>query len=164
VEYTHNLHALIEAIRSGDGFQPKVAYIRFHLRIYSSDNDLFAFQPVIVQTAGTISDTANVAVTNISAMLDSAIDDVFGHQKIGPMKIGRRIPGNSSANNFVGIEVTLEVPANVLEILNREAESERLQNLSFVLVGATQNNDTLLSFDGFVEIAYVEVRKKIILR
>jgi hypothetical protein len=60
------------------------------------------------------------------------------------------------------IETTITLPAKVLNILNKESESERLQDLYLGYVGI---GDTLtLIVKTVYAIEYTEVRQKIVIR
>jgi len=174
VENLANLHDLLETIRSEDGNQILASKIRISYRLYEPEEALVAqaqgymVVPVAVQTAGTITDTVNLAIpSNIGTMLNTATDDVFGYQllkKPADVSRTRAGPGNTGDSLFT-VESSVEVPGNLLFILNKETETERLQNIFFCLVGSfAKSTDPGFRVDIFIEIYYQETRKTIQIR
>lgn len=163
-ENLNEIYSTLGSLSTNDGQKPKVSSIKFHLRIYSRYT--FGICPIVVQTAGAFTDTVDIDSYNIDEILDSAVDDVFGYQVVSPCGLAKRVPTDDSTAvglNF-GIQRTVEIPGNILQIINREVESERLQALIFGFVGfGTMANQTL-NFERSIEIDYVGVSKKIILR
>jgi hypothetical protein len=159
------LHNLIEGILSVDGYKPKVSSIKIHLRMYSEQ--VFSIQPIVVQTAGTFSDTVDNANSVVETLLNDAIDDVFGYQRIGNVSTAKRVPtsdASSSSGTELGIQRTVEIPGNILGILNKEVETERLQALYFGFVGIMTANTQNITVESCVEVTYSTISKKIILR
>jgi hypothetical protein len=159
-----SVHSIIEGIRSGDGLHMLCKQILLHVR--SNSIEPFWVLPVLVQTAGNFADTNNLASHNIAELLDSAIDDVFGYQRLSPTgKVGRRAPvDDGSTNPTYCAEFTVTLPGNVLAILNKETETERLQDLILGLVGITNATSQAIAFETFVEVHYIEKQRNIVLR
>ena len=163
-ENLKDLSALLESIAALEGAKAQVSKLFITFRIVSKSN--FAITPLIVQTAGTFADTVDSELKIIDKLLDAAIDDVFGYQRLQPMKVARKVPVNDNAvdteANFA-LQFSLEIPSNVLQILNKESETERLQNIYLGLIGHAR---TLEPIDcvTYWNIDYKTVSKKIILR
>jgi hypothetical protein len=159
-----SLHDIIEGIRSGDGLHMLCKQILFHVRI---DSVLpYWVLPVVVQTAGTFTDSVNLASHVIAELLDSAIDDVFGYQRLSPTgKVGRRSPvDDGSSEPTYCVEFTITLPANVLQTLNKETETERLQDLILGLVGFSNSTSQQINAKLYVEVHYIEKQRNIVLR
>ena len=159
-----DLSAIVDTIGALNGAKINVKKIRIHLRIYSEET--FIYQPLVVQTAGAW--TADVTSANyiVDKILDENIDDVFGYQPLTDTKVSRRVPTDVQTDDtgrITGSEITIELPGSILQILNKEAETERLQNLLFGVVGRTNVVQTI-KLRLFVAYEYTIVRKKLILR
>lgn len=158
------LSALLETLQTG-GHKAHVRRVRVQIR-HTAD-EYFAAQLVVVQTAGTWSQVLDGS-TNVDTILDASIDDVFGSSLIGPYQLAKRAPVNdptvsSQTMTFI-IETTRELPQHLVQILNKEVSTERLQNLFIGSIftvgqGASQINSTY-----FIEIDYTLDRKTIVLR
>jgi hypothetical protein len=161
--YAHDLlsesiHTLIEGIRSEDGINIKVDQILFHIRIYCTE--VFSFSPAIVQTAGTFTNQTNLSERIFSSMLNVAIDDVFGYDLIDNHKVARKVP---VATEDFGLEFTMSVPRKHLNIINKETETERLQDLLLCIAGVGSNGAGM-PYDITTTVRYTEQRKTVILR
>jgi hypothetical protein len=163
IESLGDLHTIVENLGSAsDGIRKKINKFLIHVRMYS--NEQFAVQPLAVQTAGTITDTVDLSGHEADQNLDTAIDDLFGFQKLSPnWKQSRKVPHFDATYDF-GCEFTIEIPQHLRNILNKEAETERLQNLYAVLhIIATQNSQ-VIRLDVLREIEFYGERKNIVLR
>lgn len=160
-----NLHSMIEAISGADGVQIQVSAMRIHIRLYieSEVQDAFCIIPVIVQTVGTWTSTADLANNTIRQMLDSCIGDVLGYTPLGSLRVSKLLPTHDS--HISGMEFTLSIPQHILQLLNKETESERLQHLLVGLVGKFEHQDNAnLIGTAYVESLYTERRKSIVIR
>jgi hypothetical protein len=158
-----NLHDLIEGIKSGDGIQIRISSIAIDLRIVAANDDYhFIIQPVMVQTAGTWTDTADLSQRVVGEMLDASIDDVFGFQLIGEAKTARRL--FPVANMIHGFEIRIMVPTNIVQLLNKETETERLQNVLFGVVGVCLTSSDIVAHYYTARVRYTEERKSITIR
>jgi hypothetical protein len=118
----------------------------------------------VVQTAGTWTDNPNNVSRIIAEMLDTDIDDVFGFQKLRGQMVSKRMRTDAGGSGAVqGMEFTLNIPSNLLLLLNKETETERLQNLYLGCVGLGDVGD-VVGFRVFDEIEYTEQRKNITIR
>jgi len=160
-----NLSTLVEGILALEGAKPKVQSIQVQLRAYSEEN--FTLSPFIVQTAGTITDTVDIDAYIQDLTLDPAIDDVFGFQSLGITRNAKRVPSmdaSGASGKELAIETTILIPGNVLEIINKEAETERLQNLYLVLITRPKSNNQVIEINTLMVTDFVVVRKGIVLR
>jgi hypothetical protein len=151
-----DLSTIIEGLTT-DGQSVKIS--RIHVAIRAGCTEVFSLQPVVVQTAGTVTDTVDQTTGNLDALLASAINDVFGSQVIGNWITSKAKPGSYDEM----VEIDFDIPSNVLGILNKETETERLQNLILALVGYGRSVQ-VTAIDVAYTIYYVLVRKSIILR
>jgi hypothetical protein len=164
-EEFQDLHSLAETIGGTDGKTIYVHAIELHIRVYSGDGDsTFVITPVVVQTAGNLVDTANLAARSVHELLNGACDDVLGYQVLGPSSVARKIPDDATNAYHWGVEITRQVPGNLLQILNKEVETERLQSLHVGLVGVPQTGTSNLLVEYFLLLHYTERRKKVQLR
>jgi hypothetical protein len=125
-------------------------------------------QPIIVQTAGTFTDTVALGpLYSNAAILDACIDDVFGYNRITQRAlVGKRMPpdvGHAAPAYIFAAETTIDLPAHVRELLNKETETERLQTLYLGLTGQGVNGDTLNVYC-VIDILYTEQKKSIVIR
>jgi hypothetical protein len=161
------IYASLEAMEDVDGYQPKVTEIRSHIRIYSKHVTAsfpFLVCPVIVQTAGNLVDNDNETVTTVAKAIDDNCDDVVGCYPFDP-KVSKRLPtgNNSQPLEACGCEFTLVVPPHLIQLINKELETERLQELYTALVGVGTSAQTLV-VHYYTVVKYVQVRKNIIIR
>lgn len=155
-----DLHTNLEALRAEDGGQVKVLSIRTTYTCYGdAAGDSFAILPIVVQTAGTWTDNVDVNTRRVSEVLADAIDDVFGYQSLAP----NCAAGRYLASGVFVARISTPVPQNILQILNRELESEKLQSLYTGLVIAS-HDVTVVTIKAVTEIKYIETRKQIIMR
>jgi len=160
-----DLHGLVESIRAADGIQIQVSEIRMAVRITGLANkDPFGLVPVAVQTAGTFTSNDSVSYRVIAEMLDQAIDDVFGYQPLSEPKFSRLLVKSDSTSAYQGLEFTLVIPSNILQLLNKESETERLQTAYVGFVGVVHDTDDTLTFHVTTSVKYTERRKKLVIR
>jgi hypothetical protein len=166
-ENVQDLHDLVESLVSGDGQKPLIKEVTFQIRANmaaaSFESNGHIVQPVVVQTAGTWTSNVDVDTPIEDVCLDGAIDDVFGYQRLGnpqAVKLARR--GNGEAGRKA-VETVRTLPQNILQILNKETETERLQNLYFGLVGKNYGT-TNLNFRVFITVKFRMISKRIISR
>jgi hypothetical protein len=94
-------------------------------------------------------------------LLNQAIDDVFGFDKLSQFKgIGRRLPGV----DLHGCEFAVMLPPKHIQLLNKEMESERLQDLIIGLVGRGQQSDVDIDYYAIIEVLYKEEHKAVVVR
>ena len=164
-EQAIDLSAVIDSMSGSEQGKVRIKKIRIGLRHVSEE--YFAAQLVVVQTAGTWSQVLDQA-TYVDTILDAAISDVYGSKLIGPFQLAKRTPVNDTTVGVqtmtFAVESTRELPQHLVQLLNKEAESERLQNLLVGSIfvagqGASQINSTY-----FFEIDYELTRKNIVLR
>lgn len=163
VYIVEDLTTILEGL-STDGVKPIVKKIRFLMHAYSTTA---TNHPVIcygiVQTAGTITDTVNLNEENaISTNLASCIDDEFGFQLVNQPK-GSKLAPNDGATHTMEIIQNLDVPQNVINLLNKEVNTERLQGLNLVAYGVQlQTGTTVLRPTMYIE--WIERSKGITIR
>jgi hypothetical protein len=88
-------------------------------------------------------------------------DDVFGYDIIVPFRMARKSHYTGSA--AYSLETTFQLPRKILDILNKETETERLQELYLAIVGFGTNTATVAFVTGMF-IEYTEQRKIVVLR
>ena len=158
-ESVSNLSTLLESLGT-DGMSPKVNRIKFFARArHESSLDHFMIQPMIVQTAGTFTDDASTALRIIDEMLASTIDDEFGYQNIGDPRVSKA----PSGDEFQFCNVDFEIPKNIINLMNKQVNTERLQEILLGLCGnATTAGDIIIDY--FYVIDYTLVGKGITIR
>jgi len=164
VEFLTSLVTLQEALRSGDGNLCKIRKFTVHLRLYSTET--FIIQPFIIQSAGSLTDTANLNDGSVDTVVDSGVDDDFGLTYVGQPKVATFIPmdnGNAAPTYSVGVSLQFDIPQNVLDILNAVSQSERLANLAVGFTGKACSN-VAIYIRAYYAISYVEEVKSLVLR
>lgn len=166
VRKINDLYTIIESIISGDGQKLKISKILSHVRAKSAD--IFGIGAAIVQTAGTISDTVDIASPSIlDSLLDGVIDDVYGYQIVTPFGVSRSVPGDDPTANTTqhqAREFSVRIPGNIIQLLNKELETERLQNLYLVFYGTSTVNNQVVNIQTVNEIDFTGIRKTITIR
>lgn len=162
----YNLHDQLEAILAADGQKAKCSRIVAHFRVTSES--VFSVAPIIVQTAGNFTDTVDLASGIVDVNLDSCIDDVFGYLLQGNiLPVARRIPSSDStaaSGQEMGREFAYQVPGHIIQLLNKEVETEKLQNLFLGLYGVAAGNNQLIYIEIDLLIEFIGTRKTIIIR
>lgn len=168
VENMNSLYSILETlISTTDGIKPHVKRIRFFIRAHVSTSDApFLGQLVVVQTNGTFTDSVNLSGREISTILDSAIDDDFGFQFIGEPKVSvvKNVSDDGGLELHYLYEVQVDIPQNLINLLNKETHTERLQDLYMALVGVTSGTSDVILLKHFYIVDYVETRKSITIR
>jgi hypothetical protein len=162
VENVTNIHDALEAVVAADGQTMRISRMVMHYRAHLAATNFFTAQAVLVQTAGTLSDTTDIADGSpIDTALDQACDDVLGYTKLGKLAVPRFAPVNGTTQ--LEIVRSVPFPQGIIQLLNKELETERLQDLYLALVffGCT-NAAHYVSMD--IEVDYTTVRKTISLR
>jgi hypothetical protein len=123
--------------------------------------------PVLVQTAGTFSDTVDIANSAIDEILDQAINDKYGSVKIGTWKFSKQSPGDnptSDASLMQEIAYDFDLPPIALQILQREQNAESLQLLKFGVVANARVANKTIQIIGGVVVDYTVHTKGLVLR
>jgi hypothetical protein len=99
-------------------------------------------------------------------MLDGGIDDEFGFQIVGTPKVSRvkNVSDDNGIETHQVLEFTISLPKNIINLLNKESNTERLQSLIFGIVGLCSDAQGSISLTGFYEIDFIERRKGITIR
>ena len=137
-----NFTTYVEAL-AGEGAKAHIKSITLFVRAYTALAGTFVIQPVIVQTAGTFTDTVGIAQAEISEILDAAIDDEFGFQEIGQPNGRKMLPIIATYDK--GFERNIIIPQNIINLLNKETSTERLQSIYFGVVGQGQSSPITMS-------------------
>jgi hypothetical protein len=168
-----NLHDLAESILNTDGWTPRIKSITINLRAMNLDTGLvqFVLKPFVVQTIGSFTDTADQTVNSVSEHLNGAINDVFGYRWLAKDYYQSRPTPNvqptDAGPEYLGewINIKIRIPEYVIKILNKETETERLQNLYVGIHGHTPYlNEHQISWYSITEVVYEAIRKDLVLR
>lgn len=119
---------------------------------------------LVVQTAGNITSAVQIALNNyLVTILGNQIDDVFGFQVIRQLSFTAPFPESADRRQIRQFTITL--PQNILNLINKEVETERLQDLHLVCVGwywgAVTDDLTMYKIH---EIDYIEKARSITIR
>lgn len=164
-----DLSALMETIASNDGQMPHVNKMKFWIDILvqpSSGVQHAIARPCVVQTAGTFTDVVDRADFNVQSILAAAIDDEYGFQWIQDSKISRLVTmtDDTGVEYHKHMRFTIDLPKNIINLLNREVSTERLQELKLALVGACISANAVLTVNTFYWVDYVSKNKGITIR
>lgn len=159
------LHTEVEAIgTANDGILALPRKMRISLLAFGLEP--FAIKPYLVQTAGTITDTTDSTVESIDGLLDAAVDDNFGYRPLlKNVQVSKFVPdrNGSEADSDWGVLLNFDVPQDMLALLAKESDSERLQNL-FTVVWLHGSAADTIYLRAWLEVEFVQHRKGIIHR
>jgi hypothetical protein len=158
--FTGSLNSVVEGLAADDGEVALVSSLKGAFEVNGSSADCAAWVGLIaLQTAGTVADINDVTDNILPDILDSVTDDVFGYQALGNIVHPRL--RFETATPVATINFSLN--GRLLNLLNKETETERLQSLYLIVVGSHLDQEAL-SFEGHYEITYRVVRKSITFR
>jgi hypothetical protein len=162
--FESSMQASVASLASVDGNKIKISSYRIRIQLFGEGLAPFSCQPFIVQTAGNFTDQVNLAERKASDLLAHAVDDVFGYDLLGNTRFSKVMPSGAGtvAATLFGVETTITLPAKILQILNKESESERLQDLYMGILGVSANGT--LNTRVYQEIQFIEERQKIVIR
>jgi hypothetical protein len=147
------LHTVLDSLTATDGRRSKAKSIRISILAYSTGQ--FIMTGGIVQTAGAFADTTNSTGRTFESLLDAAIDDTFGYRKITQTKQG--VPWDVEAGNeLFRLELTYDIPGDIIALLNKETDTERLQSIIPADLGIGVDGKTII-VNAFITIAYTEI-------
>lgn len=121
---------------SGDGVSVVIDEITIKLHLTQiASNETFVIIPFIAQTAGTLTTTSGLANDQITEVIDGVCDDEFGlellHNDFIMSRVGER-DFDSDTHHQV-LSYSTKVPKRLLNLINKEQQTERLQNIYFGL-------------------------------
>lgn len=157
----------IETDLISEGRAVKISRWRYFLRlVFTTDNEPGIVQPVIVQTAGNLADTVNLSSHSVVDIVDAACDDEFGIQMIAEPKVAtlKNVSIDSGIKRYYILEMQFDVPQNIIQLLNKEQQSELTQKLYIGLAGLFSANVATLTLEGFEFIDYIIMQKGITIR
>jgi hypothetical protein len=127
---------------SGDGFVPQVKSLEInfstitHGRYFIPD---VTYYLCIVQTAGSVTDDLAIAAgSQLDEILDSKINDDFGFQilsKVRTKLVNAYEHSTAGLQHCVSSQMSVRLPKEILNVLNRGVGTERDQNIHLVMVG-----------------------------
>lgn len=166
VENVKALHDLIESFTT-DSERPVIKRLEFHIKMFNTTSNVpFGFVPVVVQAAGNFSSQVNLTNGNsFGENLNTCCDDVFGYQKIGEPSVGRItnfLASTFEKHYFVNRKIV--IPQNIINLLNKEINSERLQTLYLGLCGWIENTSASLQLEVTSYCEWIEKSKGITIR
>lgn len=166
--FSHQLGASLTATAEGlvsDGQKPIIKNWKVTMRAQSGAEDFFSLNPMIVQTNGTFTDTDDQAVTTQAGLLDGAINDEFGFQKVGSSRVSKvKTPLDAGATPHTYVETQFDLPRNVINLLNKEVSTERLQSLLLGVTGCCINTAASITIAIHHEISFMVKAKGITIR
>lgn len=117
---------------------------------------------LVIQTAGTLTEGNDINSLEIPDAIDPQCNDVFGYEIISKtiIPVIRYCEADDAA--VAEARITFQLPQKYLAMLNRESETERLQDLYLALVGFTKQANTALCSTAVLRYDWIESRKKII--
>ncbi len=169
--FVYSLYAIytdLENKMTEDGIKWQIKAIE--IDVLSVSRDIFSYSALLVQTAGTITNQTNLSTRRISEMLDTAINDDFGYEVIGKNKTGfyngivlDPTLGAASQTTLCKVSFRINFNKRLLSLFNKELSTERLQDLTIVLVGVGINAIAISHYYA-VRVLYDEVAKDIVIR
>lgn len=158
-EVLWNLSDTVDLLSSSDGAKPRIISIK--ITVHASGTVQFGLLPIVLQTAGAWTDSVDQALQKVEEVLAVDVDDVFGYQPTKrEWQIARFVP--FADPQFIS-RFSVDIPQNIIALLNKEAETEKLQSLYAGHVVTSTAND-VYSVTSHIEIRYTETRKSIVMR
>ena len=136
---------LNSSLLSGDGQKVMLKEISVNMEFQMLDEvnlSKLAVIPFIVQTAGTFTSTQNLANSSLEELLDTCIDDEFGLYLLRDIVFSKvKLRDQSADYAQANVRLTFKVPKHLLALINKEQQTERLQDLyiGFYLVPSGNN-------------------------
>jgi hypothetical protein len=103
------------------------------------------------------------AVRTIAELIEAGCDDDFGFHKLGSLRTSKLLPTGTLATKF-GFEFSIDIPQHIVQLLNKEANTERLQDIYLGLAGIGSDNSDSLTHEVFSEITFTTRSKGITIR
>jgi hypothetical protein len=161
-----NLHSNIDSLPVGDGEMAQIENYKVSMRV-TSNVLAFAIKPFIIQTAGTFTSQSNLSERRVHTMLDGSIDDEFGYQPTAAARMSVAMPidqGHVAPSlRISGAEFEFTLPKRVIQLLNKETQTERMQTLYLGVIGIGPNGYSIV-IRNFIEIRYIIVAKGLVIR
>jgi hypothetical protein len=156
-----DLSALAETLAEQDGQKARILEVVDHIQTKSVGSHMLA--PCFVQTAGNFAAVTNSADRLVQDLINSAVDDEFGVQ-VEPTMVSILAPSSQAAGTDVySTDRTLRANQNVLNILNKEVSTEKLQSIWTGTSGVSTVNQPIYWIE-FLTVIYVLTAKNIVLR
>jgi hypothetical protein len=123
---------------SSDGQQVKLKNLSYHVCIHGPFGAVtaippsFVIQPVVVQSSsGSVADAVSIAEGNIATIINNGVSDEFGFQKLGNLRTSKPKTGGAGGGSdvFHYIKTIFRIPGNIIALLNKQINTERLQDL-----------------------------------
>lgn len=158
-----------ENFLGSDTNHPIIKGMKVYTRINSTNETNpkhFSVWPCIVQTAGTFTDTVNSAEREVASIVNGCVDDEFGLLPCGGNRMSKlkNMSDDSGLNFTTCIETQFDIPRNIINLLNKEVNTERLQKLKLALVGVAESATQTLFVSVHIAITYISRMKGITIR
>lgn len=160
-----NLSTTLDSLPDADGKRAIVKSYKILVQLYSYG--AFNVTPAVVQTAGTL--TEGLAASNLSKineLLDDRIDDDLGYQILSQTRQGIPVMSVWNGASFFyhyRCSLIIDIPKKIINLLNKESQTERLQELLCVLCVQLTASQTLYIQKTEV-IEFIETAKTITIR
>lgn len=162
-----NLQTVLEQYRSdGQNLILKEVKWTFQAAVPDAGIPFIGILPMVVQTAGNITDLVDATGDEVNSLLAAQIDDVFGSAKLSGWQWSRvkaAVFDDPDVIYIAELVGTVSLPQQALQILSKEVSSERLQNLFLVAVhyGSAAMS---IQLNSTIQMEFVETRKALVLR
>jgi hypothetical protein len=167
-EVLESISNTIESDLSSDGQQVKLKSLVYHIQLhgaiglYSAASKFFCIQPLIVQSSqGSVADIINLVEGNLSTIIDSGVADEFGYLKLGNLRTSKQLPYD--ATMIPRIKTRIQVPQHIIDLLNKQSNSERLQDLFSAFTVHTGVDQTIY-YTAYAEYTWELISKGITIR
>lgn len=165
-----SLHAVAESLCVGDAERINITDLRVNVRLFSYTNDPtkgpFSAFVVLAQSAGTPSFGAHNTQSELAVMIDQMFDDEVGYNIIFEPKFARRLArfwdGTNGLLEHV-CEFDCQLSKKHLRLLNREIQTERLQDLYLLVIVRGDNTIDIYKSES-ITIKYSHVAKELTIR
>lgn len=161
-----SLQALMESACADEGDIAMALDVTIPITLWS--HRYFTFTTLLVQTAAAISSgSTDSSLVKLEEILDPGIDDVFGYRILGYPRGSPMFMEIWNGTSFVQLYKTslvIKLSKNILKIINKTSETERLQSLYLLLYlrGTTNGQEIFYNYSSIIK--YRQERKGISIR
>jgi hypothetical protein len=164
-----DLHALIEGIVGEDADRAFVKSIEVEVDMYHMGPAVvqFAAALALVQSAGSMSYGPFATVNIIDDLVDDMSDDSIGFRLFQLPHMSRFVLGWYTTADVYLTKWTckIQIPKDIINLLNKEVETERLQPVYLVVLLPEVNGDSKAVYATWsIKVEYVEQSKGITIR
>jgi hypothetical protein len=160
-----NLSDELESLAVTDAYKVRVTKISLDIIAYCDTPFYHQFCVVQTNDVGFSGTTVNLANETVHTLLDNAIDTDFGIYHLGNARVSVPIPHNSGGGAMMfGCRYRVDIPQHIIQLLNKEASTEKLQYLMTAFAGVAYSAANTISLFHGIELHYTIVPRSLAVR